>query len=206
MATVSPSDVAQVVLDLLGSRSPTLGSGRLLCIDGPAGSGKTTLAAAVAALTGSPLVHMDDLYDGWNGLPRVADQLATILEPLAEGRTGSYRRYDWVAETYAETLPVAPCSLVVLEGVGSGSLAQAAHCTVLVWVEAPAGLRLARGVARDGVQVEEQWRQWMIDEAQHFEREGTRDRADIAVDGTGRSVPRVSNAPPANHPRPGSVT
>ena len=28
----------------------TLGAGRLLCVDGPAGSGKTTLAAAVAAL------------------------------------------------------------------------------------------------------------------------------------------------------------
>lgn len=196
MATVSPSEVARVVLDLLGTRSPTLGSGRLLCIDGPAGSGKTTLAAAVSTLTGSPVLHMDDLYDGWGGLARVGDQLGTILEPLASGRAGSYRRYDWVAGSYAETLTVAPTPLLVLEGVGSGSAAHAMLCTTLVWVEAPADLRLIRGVARDGVQVETQWRQWMGEEARHFERDGTRGRADVRVDGTGRVVPQVRDDPP----------
>ncbi|WP_309648119.1 4-amino-4-deoxy-L-arabinose transferase [Nocardioides sp.] len=206
MATVSPSDVARVVVDLLGSRPATLGTGRLVCVDGPAGSGKTTLAGAVAALTGSPVVHMDDLYDGWGGLPRVTDQLATILDPLAAGRPGSYRRYDWVAEAYAETLTVAPSPLLVLEGVGSGSAAHTALCTVLVWVEAPADLRLTRGVARDGVRLEEEWRRWMVDEAQHFARERTRERADLVVDGTGVEAPRVTDSPGANHDPSGSVT
>lgn len=206
MATVSPSEAARVVVDLVRSRPPTLRAGRLLCIDGPAGSGKTTLAGAVATLTGSPVVHLDDLYDGWDGLPRVADQLATLLEPLAEGHAGSYRRYDWVAGSYAETLTVAPSPLLVLEGVGSGSATHAALCTVLVWVEAPAELRLTRGVVRDGVRLEEQWRRWMSDEAQHFAADGTRDRADVLVDGTGRAVPRVSDAPAANQAPPGSVT
>ncbi|GEP38556.1 hypothetical protein NPS01_22190 [Nocardioides psychrotolerans] len=206
MATVSPSEVAGIVVDLLGSRSATLGAGRLLCLDGPAGSGKTTLAGAVATLTGSPVVHMDDLYDGWGGLPGVADQLSTILDPLAAGRPGSYRRYDWVAEAYVETRTVPPAPLLVLEGVGSGSAAHAALCTVLVWVEVPADLRLTRGVARDGVRLQEQWRRWMVDEARHFAREGTRERADLAVDGTGVELPRVTDAPPANQDPPGSVT
>ncbi len=36
---------------------------------------------------------MDDLYDGWSGLPRVDAQVATLLRPLAEGRPGRYRHY-----------------------------------------------------------------------------------------------------------------
>ena len=45
---------------------PTLGPGRLVCIDGPAGSGKTTLARAVEqAVQGSRLVQCDDLLHGW---------------------------------------------------------------------------------------------------------------------------------------------
>ncbi len=206
MVTVTPSEAAGGVLDLLGSRAPTLGSGRLLCIDGPAGSGKTTLATAVAELSGSRVVHMDDLYDGWRGLPRLGDQLGTILEPLAAGRAGRYRRYDWETGSYAETHPVTPSPLLVLEGVGSGSAAHAACCTVLVWVEAPTDLRLTRGIARDGAGLEAQWRQWMLDEAQHFEREGTRDRADVVVDGTGRALPHVSDAPRANQAPPPRVT
>ncbi len=35
----------------------TLGAGRLVCVDGPAGSGKTTLGGEVAARLGAPLVH-----------------------------------------------------------------------------------------------------------------------------------------------------
>jgi uridine kinase len=185
-------DAVATLLDLLESRPATLGSGRLLCVDGPAGSGKTTLAAAVAARRpGSRVVHMDDLYDGWGGLARVGDQVERLLRPLAAGEPGSYRRYDWHRGCYAETVTVAPTSLLVLEGVGSGARGHADVITVLAWVDAPADLRLRRGLERDGTDVEVHWRQWMRDEAAHFAVEGTAVRADIAVDGTGLSAPSV---------------
>ncbi|MCD4535034.1 AAA family ATPase [Nocardioides sp. cx-169] len=186
----SPSDPARHLLDLARSRPPTLGDGRLVCIDGPAGSGKTTLAASLAALAGAPVVHMDDLYDGWDGLPRVTDQLDGLLLPLTEGAAGSYRRYDWVLQEYVEAVTVAPAPLLVLEGVGAGSLAHAARCTVLAWVEAPDALRLQRGLTRDGPQVEQHWRRWMRAEAEHFADQRTRDRADVIVDGTAAAPPR----------------
>jgi uridine kinase len=177
---------AEHVLAHAQSRSPTLGDGRLLCIDGPAGSGKTTLAAEVAGLApGARVVHLDDLYDGWRGLPRLADQLDTLLLPLARGSAGSYRRYDWHAGKFADTVSVEPVELLILEGVGSGSLRHAALVTTLAWVSAPSSLRVRRGIERDGPAVEPQWRRWMVDEAEHFAREQTRERADILVDGTG---------------------
>ena len=65
----------------------------VVCVDGPAGSGKTTLAAALAASRpAATVVHMDDLYPGWDGLPHVGAQLTSLLEPLAERRPGRYRR------------------------------------------------------------------------------------------------------------------
>jgi uridine kinase len=182
--------VAALLLQLAEARPPTLGAGRLICIDGPAGSGKTTLAAAVAELRpGARVVHMDDLYDGWDGLPHVGDQLAGLLLPLARGEAGSYRRYDWYAGRYAETVPVPPVDLVLLEGVGSGSRAHAGLTTLLAWVTAPEDLRARRGLERDGADLSDRWRQWMLDEAALFDRESTEERADVVVDGTGRRPP-----------------
>jgi dephospho-CoA kinase len=175
---------AEQVLALASSRPATLGAGRLICVDGPAGSGKTTLAGELATLTGAPVVHMDDLFEGWDGLPRITAQLETILRPLAEGRSGIYRRWDWYGNVWAETVSVPVVPLLVIEGVGSGSRTYAQLTTVLVWVEVSYDLRMARGLERGGIGVTENWRQWAVDEQEHFAAERTRERADVVLDGT----------------------
>jgi hypothetical protein len=192
----SGADAASVVLALVGERPPTLGDGRLVCVDGPAGSGKTTLAASIAGRRpGSRVVHMDDLYDGWDGLSRLTAQLSGLLRPLARGAAGSYRRYDWAAGRYAETVTVPPGPLLVLEGVGSGSRDHADLITVLAWVEAPPELRLRRGLDRDGAAMANHWSRWAVDEQALFRREATAERADLLVDGTGLTPPTLRTAP-----------
>ena len=153
-------------------------------MDGPAGSGKTTLASELAARASAPVVHMDDLYPGWDGLPLVDAQLESALRPLAEGEPGSYRRYDWHRAEFAETVEVPPADLLVVEGVGSGSSKVADLVTVLVWVEAPHDLRKRRGIERDGAAFAPYWDAWAQAEDEVFARERTRDRADLIVDGT----------------------
>lgn len=172
---------AAEVCALVASRPPTLGAGRLLCIDGPAGSGKTTLAAAVAARTGAPVLRMDDLYPGWDGLLTVDAHVLDILGPLSENRPGRYRRYDWLVGAYAEEHTVVPAPLLVLEGVGSGKQAWASWTTVTAWVETDDATRLARGLARDGEEFRDHWLAWMADEARVFAAEGTRERADLVL-------------------------
>lgn len=175
-------DAARQVLELARSRPATLGSGRLVCIDGPAGSGKTTLSAALHSLVpGATVVHLDDLLDGWGGLSGVAERLDPLLLPLADDQPGRYERYDWVEERFADWVAVAPTPLLVVEGVGSGSRRHGDCCTVLVWVEVDDDLRLRRGLERDGDAVRTQWEQWMVEERAHFVDEGTQARADVVV-------------------------
>jgi hypothetical protein len=127
---------------------------------------------------------MDNLFEGWAGLPSVADQLDRLLGPLSQNRPGSYRRWDWYAGRWAEVVVVPPVPLLVLEGVGSGSRTHESLITALVWVEVAQDLRLARGLERDGAELDAHWRQWALDEQVHFARDETRARADLVVDGT----------------------
>ena len=127
------------------------------------------------------MVHLDALYDGWDGLPRLDAALEPLLRPLAHGDLGRYRRYDWHAGRYAEWVDVPPSPLLVLEGVGAWSPAFADLVTVLVWVEASPEERLARAVTRDGAELEPRLREWAVAEEQHFAGSGARERADLVL-------------------------
>jgi uridine kinase len=191
---------ASTVLELALSRPPRLSGTRLVCVDGPAGSGKTTFAGVLVAagreqgLTVS-LLHMDDVFHGWSGLAdagrRVLDQ---VVAPLAAGQAAAYERYDWHQERYAELVPVPTSDLLVVEGVGSADPAYADRTGVLVWVWAPGKLRLERGLERDGPAMAPRWRQWMVDEGRLHARDRTVERADVVVDGRTGEVSRGSGA------------
>jgi uridine kinase len=189
-ASVYPGADLAALADLVRERPHTLGTSRLVCIDGPAGAGKTTLAAELQQLmTRQALsvasLHMDDFYEGWSGIdrasqlePRLLDQ---VLRPLATGRPGRWQRYDWAAGQFAEWLELPVPDVLIIEGCGSGALAYAAYITVLVWVEAEPSTRIARGVERDSEAVLPQWLRWMDSEARHFAANGTRGRADVLL-------------------------
>jgi predicted kinase len=181
----------RTVVELARAAAPRLGGTRLVCVDGPAGSGKTTLADAVGALAGAVVLHTDDLLAGWDGLPGLPTTLAALLEPLAAGRTGRARRYDWHAGAWGGEVVVDPTPWLVAEGVGAGSRPVSRWATLLVWVEAPYDLRKRRGIERDGEAFAPHWSRWARAEEAHFAEHRTRDRADLVVDGSGRTPPRV---------------
>ena len=174
-------------VDRVHQARPRLGRTRLVCVDGPAGSGKTTWAAGLAAALGpgTAVLHMDDLYAGWTPTGAFARLAAGVLRPLAEGRSGTYHRYDWAAGRFFPVVtPVPVPEVLVVEGCGSCPRAVDPWAVLRVWVEAPPDLRLVRGLARDGVSNEEHWRRWQAREPALFAAERTRERADVLVDGT----------------------
>jgi len=128
---------------------------------------------------------MDDLYAGWTLTGAVARLEAGVLRALAAGRPGTYHRFDWHADRFgAEPVPVRPAAVLVVEGCGSAPRRLDPWTTLRVWVEAPAPLRLERGLARDGAAMTAHWARWVATEAAEFAREDTRRRADLRVDGT----------------------
>jgi uridine kinase len=161
---------------------------RLVCVDGPAGSGKTTLAAQLGDALEAPVIHMDDLYEGWAGGPDAgaANLRRWVLDPLAAGEPVRYRRYDWVDGDWAEWHEVPPSAHFVVEGCGAAAHQVDQLGAFRIWVEADDTERLRRGLERDGAEARDHWLRWMADEAAHYARERTRERADVRLDGFGR--------------------
>ncbi|WP_435832412.1 uridine kinase family protein [Micromonospora parva] len=168
-----------------------LGRTRLVAIDGPSGAGKSRFAAQLAdALAGPlgdrpPVVHTDDLLDGWDDQvtfwPRLDDW---VLTPLRAGKPGAYRRYSWVRHRFLpRPVPVPAAPVLLVEGVSAARAVVRPELTLAVFVTAPASLRLARAVARDGPEILPELRRWHDGERAHFAADETATHADLVVDG-----------------------
>ncbi|GLW11879.1 hypothetical protein Misp01_70070 [Microtetraspora sp. NBRC 13810] len=171
--------------DLIRTLEPSCGPVRLVAVDGPAGSGKTTFAGRLARALDAQVVHSDDFPVPWDQPPEAWFRLVEeqILRRLARGLPGRYRRYDWTHDDYAEWVDVPVAPALILEGVSTARRATADLTAFTVWVEAPADLRLRRVLARDGAHLEPRWRTWMRQEDAWFAADSPRERADLLVDG-----------------------
>jgi uridine kinase len=155
-----------------------------VCVDGPSGSGKTTLAGRLAAALGAPVLALDDLYPGWDGLAAGVELVASgVVAALRAGRDATYPRWDWERSAPGPTVALGRPPVLVVEGSGSGARAIADHAVLLVWVDAPADVRFARAMARDGDAYRPHWDRWAAQEAVHRAAEDPRGRADVVVDG-----------------------
>jgi len=142
------------------------GGVRLVAVDGHGGAGKSTFAARLAAALGrAAVVHTDDFATGEPGVewwPRLERE---VIVPLSSEKAAR------------------PMSAVVIEGVSSARRAAADRLAYAIWGDAPAELRLERGLGRDGRDARPLWDAWMAEEDAHFARDGTRARCDLVVDG-----------------------
>jgi uridine kinase len=178
----SAGDGITRIIAALASAAPRAGGSRVVALDGRSGAGKTSLAAALRDRLRAPVVSLEDLYGGWDGLEHGIDLLvAAVLEPLAAGRAARVPRYDWVAGDWAAPAVLEPPDVLIVEGVGAGARRAAAFETLLVWLEVPAPTRKQRALDRDGETFALHWDRWAAQEDAMLARERTQDRADITL-------------------------
>jgi uridine kinase len=183
MHLAAADEAVAAALLAISRAQPRCGTTTVVAIDGPSGAGKTVFAAALAErLPGAQLLHMDDLYPGWDGLDQaVADLHDQVLAPLARGERAAYRRWDWEHDRYAGWQDLPATNLLLVEGVGAGASPGAEHESVLIWLEADRDVRLQRGIDRDGESYLPYWQRWAAQEEALFAADGTRNRADLIV-------------------------
>ncbi|MGL5912480.1 MAG: hypothetical protein ACRCZP_20905, partial [Phycicoccus sp.] len=88
-AVADPEHV-EAVTAAAAAAAPGPGGVLVVSIDGRSGSGKSSLAAAVASRLRARVVRMDGLYPGWDGLAAGVELLLTyVLEPLWRGEQAS---------------------------------------------------------------------------------------------------------------------
>ncbi|WP_018155732.1 (d)CMP kinase [Demetria terragena] len=176
MADPSPAD--QVTSRARAEHRTTV---TIVAIDGPAGSGKTTLATVVAdRLDQAPLIHMDDLFPGWDGLAAAPALLvAQVLAPIHRGEQPGYRRFDWLADQYAEHVALRGHEYLVVEGCASSVGIARPYATVRVWLDAHRDERMRRGLERDGEMFAPHWERWAAQERAIYAQDQTEQHAHL---------------------------
>ncbi|HEV8175030.1 MAG TPA: hypothetical protein VGP91_15415 [Actinoplanes sp.] len=171
------------------ARVPRLGRVRLVAVDGPSGAGKTWFADRLAKHLNAPVVHTDDLLDGWADQFTFWDRLEEqVLDALRHGRPARYRRYQWDRRCFGgEAVTIEPAEVVLMEGVSSARRVIRPELSFAIFVSAPPDLRLSRVLARDGgddVAFRAYLERWRTAEDRHFATDATAAYADLVVDGT----------------------
>ena len=175
-------DAVARVLELVSTAAPRCGRVRVVAVDGRSGSGKTTLALAVGAALAAPVVHMDRIYPGWDGLAASVPLLVSqVLEPLAAGVPAAYRIWDWHRDAWNGLEEVPAATVVVVEGCGSSVGPAGPYAAVRVWMEAPRAERLRRGLERDGDAYRPHWERWAAQEERLYAADRTSERADLVI-------------------------
>lgn len=163
---------------------------RVVAIDGPSGTGKSTLAARLARrVRGSAVVAIDD-FSSWRDptgaswWKRLDDQ---VLIPAFAGQSLLYQLRDWNNDEFGTALagwrsvPASP--LVIVEGVTSARASVRERGAFTIWIDAPIESRLARGIGRDGESHRDLWLHWMRAEAEFYSDDRTMDSVNLRVDG-----------------------
>ncbi len=160
----------------------------IVLIDGRAGSGKSTLAEALQRRLfkqGESLprvIHMDDLYPGWDGLSAGADYLQRfVLTPLARREKASWQVFDWAKSERNEWREFDGGTPLIVEGCGSLNSLSAPLADFAVWLDVSQDVRFERWLAREGD--DSQWAKWAAQEADFYAREKSDELASLEFKG-----------------------
>lgn len=160
----------------------------IIVIDGRAGAGKSTLALDLqnelfrSGESMPRIIHMDDLYEGWNGLSLGAEYLQrVVLGPLLATGSSSWQEYNWGLEKRDRWREFSGGTPLIIEGCGSlnGYTSQVAH--LRVWLDVSVEIRKQRWLERDGHIFDQYFGSWAAQELDFIAREKSPEFADFGL-------------------------
>lgn len=167
MPDATSRDRAVLSVALSGAHSsvaPVGMSTRIVAVDGQGGAGKSTFAERLALGLGSvQIVHTDDFASWDNPIDWWPELRRRVLMPLAVGHSAVYLPTSWDGEVNAQVV-IQPAEFLVLEGVTASRHEFQPYLAYAIWIETPRGVRLQRGLERDGVEARDRWEEWMAAE------------------------------------------
>lgn len=172
---------------MFGAISPPVETARplIIALDGRSGAGKTSLAAALAEAWGEEQVavlHLEDLYRGWQSLTDTCRRYADLLQHICAGQEVSWPRWDWDRQAVGEQLGrFSPRQIVIIEGVGALSSAARSHVDLGIWLDAEDGSRRDRALGRDGELFARHWQVWADEELAYLRDEDPRATAHLLL-------------------------
>jgi len=159
----------------------------IIAIDGPAGAGKTTLATnihlALYPNYTSTIIHMDDLYNGWeDGLGQsLTDTLEKITSAYRAGKECTIDLFNWHLMKFDREEIIHPTDYLIIEGVGAAQAIVREAGAITYWLDIDAETGLQRVLARDGSHIENEMRQWQIQQSIHFATDQTRKNCEFKI-------------------------
>lgn len=169
------------LLEVIGLMPPT-SSSNVIAVSGYGGSGKTTLAAKLAAaLEDAAVVAADDFMlrsykersSDWRCIDRkrITDQ---ILRPAERGSHLRYQTFVWQTQRLGKEVEKTGKN-IILEGIGIIHPDLMQFYDFSIWLDCELEQAAARGMKRDrevlGVDHDNLWRNvWMLNDKDYYEK------------------------------------
>jgi uridine kinase len=159
----------------------------IIAIDGPAGSGKTTLAStlflALSPQITTRVIHMDELYPGWKGA--IGEELTRTLTWLTSSHKAKksllYSTFNWASNEFDSPKSFPSSELLILEGVASAQIAIEEFLATSIWLDLDPLIGFERVIARDGEKISQEMTQWLEMQEQHFLADKTKERCEFLL-------------------------
>ncbi len=180
--------------ELLERLEPLLQKGAVrLAIEGGSAAGKTTLAKELESIFDCTVFHMDDFFlrPAQRTPARLSEPggnvdrerfLQEVLQPMAQGLTVEYRRYDCATGSLLPPRTVHPRRLTVVEGAYSMHPELAGYYDLSVFLEIDPALQRERILKRNTpAQAERFFNEWIPLERRYFEATDASARCDLIL-------------------------
>ena len=164
----------------------------IISIDGPCGSGKSTISKEINDALGFNIVHMDDFYLPFdkrdkNWVNEIAgnmdfDRLIDkVIIPYKENRKAEYISYDVHSDKYLKEIPIDLNKILVIEGSYSTHPRLSKYTDIKIFIDIDKDEQIVRLTKRNPKVVDKFLSMWVPYENIYFEKMDIKNNCDLVL-------------------------